>query len=393
MSSNESMVKTGVDVIISQSLLPLKHKRTALLANQASLTGNLVHTAEALISTGLELAALFGPQHGYQEDTQANMIEWEGYHHPLYGIPVYSLYGHTRKPEKGVLRNIDTLIIDLQDTGSRPYTYLWTAMLAMEACAQTEREIVVLDRPNPLGGQHVEGPVLHEDYKSLVGLFPLPMRHGLTMGEALNLINQSRPVGCELNIITMEGWTRDMHYRHTGLAWVMPSPNMPTTDTAWVYPGSVMLEGTNISEGRGTTRPFEIVGAPWIESEKFAGRLNRAGLKGVYFRPIQFRPTWDKYRGEICGGAQIHVTDRNSFLPVRCGAVIIKTAAETYPRLFHWKSPPYEYEYHLPPIDIITGSRDFRNTVESGGSLTELMKQWDREASHFIREREGFLLY
>jgi uncharacterized protein YbbC (DUF1343 family) len=390
---NYGKVKIGVDVIIANSSSYLKGKKSALLANQASVTSGLQPTASALISQGVNLVALFGPQHGYRGYTQANMIEWNGYIHPTLGIPVYSLYGQSRKPKNSILSQIDVLIIDLQDIGARPYTYLWTAMLAMEGCTEAGAEVVVLDRPNPLGGEKVEGPVPKEDFKSFVGLFPLAMRHGLTIGEALRWIDESGSRDCDLKIIPMEGWNRNLYYDQTKLPWIMPSPNMPTLEAAMIYPGTVMLEGTNISEGRGTTRPFEMVGAPWIESEKFAGELSRSGLNGVYFRPIYFRPTWDKYKGEICGGACIHITERESFCPVRCGATIIEIISANYPQYFQWKSPPYEYEYQKLPIDVITGSSTFRTTTDSRKSLTDLFDEWDREACGFKEERQRFLLY
>lgn len=386
-------MKNGIDVITTKLGNPFNGKKSALLANQASVTSDLNHTATALISQGVNLVALFGPQHGYRGHTQANMIEWKGYVHPTLGIPVYSLYGQSRKPESSILSQIDVLIIDLQDIGTRPYTYLWTATLAMEGCTEAGVEVVVLDRPNPLGGDKVEGPVLKEDFTSFVGLFPLAMRHGLTIGEALRWIDESKSLGCDLKIIPLEGWNRELYFNQTQLPWIMPSPNIPALETAMIYPGTVMLEGTNISEGRGTTRPFEMVGAPWIEPEKFAGALNSSGLEGVHFRPIYFCPAWDKYRGEVCGGVYIHITRRIDFCPVRCGATIIEIAHATYPRYFHWESPPYEYEYQKPPIDVITGSSAFRDTIDSRKSLTGLFNQWDHEASEFKQQRQRFLLY
>ncbi|MCK4236344.1 MAG: DUF1343 domain-containing protein, partial [Candidatus Krumholzibacteria bacterium] len=256
-----------------------------------------------------------------------------------------------------------------------------------------EVEVLVLDRPNPLGGDMIEGPMLRGEFSSFVGLYTLPMRHGLTMAEILSMINTREGIGCRIEIVKMKGWERSMLFEETGLPWVLPSPNMPTPETAAVYPGMVMLEGTNISEGRGTTRPFEIIGAPWIDGETLARELSRYDLKGAAFRPLFFRPTFDKYSQEICGGVQVHVLDRKSFHPVRCGAAVIASAAKSYPNHFHWKEPPYEYEQKFPPIDILTGSSDLRETVEAAEDLTSLFKNWEKDEEKFTEERRSFFLY
>ncbi|HVO76511.1 MAG TPA: DUF1343 domain-containing protein [Candidatus Bathyarchaeia archaeon] len=361
--------------------------------NPASVTRSLQPTIDVLVSCGVRPASIFGPQHGIAGDTQANMIEWKSFVHPALGIPVHSLYGERRSPAPADLEGLDSVVIDLADVGARPYTYLWTSLLMMRACAAAGVGLFVLDRPNPLGGEAVEGAILEERFTSFVGLYPLPMRHGLTIGEALAMINAREGIGCSVDVVRMHDWRRSMFFDETAQPWVLPSPNMPTPDTALVYPGTVMLEGTNISEGRGTTRPFEIVGAPWIEPETFARDLSSFAFAGVVFRPLVFRPAWDKYAQETCGGVQIHVTDRTRFRPVRCGAAIIAAAARRYPARFRWSDPPYEYERTRKPIDIISGSAALRQTIESGADLPGLFAGWLEDEERFKREREPFLLY
>jgi uncharacterized protein YbbC (DUF1343 family) len=387
------VVKTGCDIIGTESCRRLKGKRIGLLVNPASVTRTLRSTIDVLVSNGIRLERLFGPQHGLQGNTQANMIEWEGFTHPALGIPVYSLYGEHRAPSRQMLDGLECVVIDLPDVGARPYTYLWTSLLMIRACAESGIEVVVLDRPNPIGGATVEGMLLAEEYQSFVGLFPLPMRHGLTIGEALAMMNAKGAIGCELRVVKMEGWNRTMLFDDTALPWVLPSPNMPTPDTSLVYPGTVLLEGTNISEGRGTTKPFEIIGAPWIEPHAFAAEVTSHGLRGVSFRPLRFSPTWDKYAHELCGGIQVHVTDRKRFQPVRCGATIIATAKRLFARHFQWREPPYEYEYKLPPIDIISGSPALREAIDSETDLSSLFEAWEQDEKRFRAERKPFLLY
>lgn len=386
-------VKTGLDILREESCAPLGGMRVGLLANPASVATDLRHASEVLASSGVHLTCLFGPQHGYRGDTQANMIEWEGYTHPALGIPVYSLYGKRREPSDEMLEGCDAVVIDLPDIGARPYTYLWTAVLMMRRCDAANITVVVLDRPNPIGGTALEGPVLDRRYTSFVGLYPLPLRHGLTIGEVLGMIHSNESLGNRLDVIRTAGWTRTTYFENTGLPWVLPSPNIPTPLSALLYPGTVMLEGTNLSEGRGTTRPFEIVGAPWIDPDRFAGELTETGPAGVVFRPLWFTPAWDKHAGMQCGGIQIHVTDRSAFTPVRCGAAVIATAAALYPERFRWSAPPYEYERHRLPIDIIAGGPRLRETIEGTVELALLFEGWRRDEETFRRAREPFLLY
>jgi uncharacterized protein YbbC (DUF1343 family) len=321
------------------------------------------------------------------------MIEWEDFTHPTLGIPVHSLYGAHREPQREALEGLDLVVIDLPDVGARPYTYLWTALLMLRRCAEEGIGVLVLDRPNPIGGTSVEGPLLGDDFRSFVGLYPLLMRHGLTMGEALAMMNDSEGTGCDLEVVKMEGWKRPMLFPETGLPWIPPSPNMPTPGTALVYPGIVMLEATNLSEGRGTTKPFEIIGAPWIDPFDYAAALSEWGLEGIIFRPLRFEPTWDKYDETVCGGVQLHVNDPARFSPVRCGAAVIAVAAALYPEFFTWKEPPYEYEELLAPIDILSGDSLLRETIDAGGDLEELFGAWKTDEELFLKRREPYLLY
>ena len=370
-----------------------KGARVGLLANQASVSSSLDHTAGIIFRSDADLACLFGPQHGPSGVTQANMIESEGYTDPQLVIPVYSLYGETRTPLPGMLEGLDIVVVDLQDVGARPYTYIWTALLMMRACATAGLDMIVLDRPNPIGGTAVEGPVLEEGFESFVGLWPLPMRHGLTVGEILMAINSTDPSPCSLEIVRMDGWKREMLFPETTLPWVMPSPNIPTPETALVYPGMVLLEGTNISEGRGTTRPFELTGAPWIDPMELTFALESAGIPGAAFRPAVFRPTFDKFAGEDCGGVQIHLTDPATFRPVLCAIALIRAISDLYPDSFAWLDPPYEYETEKPPVDIIFGGTGLRGGIDSGMTAADIVSGGDEPLARFIESRSGFLLY
>ncbi len=386
-------VQTGIDLLESESCARIGDRRVGLLANPASVTVDLRHAGHVLLSAGVDLACIFGPQHGYRGNTQANMVEWEGYIDSDLGIPVHSLYGELREPSDAMLAGLDAVIIDLPDVGARPYTYLWTAVLMMRRCSGAGAAVLVLDRPNPIGGAEIEGPTLEEEYTSFVGLHPIPQRHGLTIGEALAMIHRREKLSCPLDVIAMTGWDRTERFEETGLPWVLPSPNIPTPLTALLYTGTVMLEGTNISEGRGTTRPFEIIGAPWIEPARFSRELAEHGLPGAVFRPLWFTPTWDKYAGELCGGVQIHVTDAGAFRPVRCCATVIAAAARLYPERFEWLDPPYEYDHIHRPIDIITGGPHLRETIDGTGDLGILFESWKHDERAFLDGRAPYLLY
>lgn len=348
----------------------LKGKKLGAVLHPASVLADYSHTLSCLKEMNgslFHLAALFGPQHGIKGHTQDNMIEWEGYIDSELGIPVYSLYGTHRKPSKEMLKNIEVLFVDLQDVGARYYTFIWTLFLCMDACEELGIPVVVLDRPNPINGRDEEGPILDLNYTSFVGLHSIPVRHGKTIGELARLFQKERFPKCEIYVMEMENYERGMWFDETGLPWVMPSPNMPTLDTAIVYPGMCLFEATNVSEGRGTTRPFEIFGAPFIQAEKLCNYMNGLKLPGVYFRENYFQPTFHKGAGQICGGAQIHVLDRNVFRSFDMAIKLLQYLFHEYPEDFAWKAPPYEYEYEKLPIDILLGSGTFRKEfIESG---------------------------
>jgi uncharacterized protein YbbC (DUF1343 family) len=332
--------------------------RIGALVHPASVSSKVEHASGILERHSgdlFHLAAFFGPQHGFLGQTQDNMVEWKSYEHPRLHIPVYSLYGENREPTAEMLKGLDILVVDLQDVGSRYYTFVWTLYLSMRACERCGIRVVVLDRPNPINGLTIEGPMLDPNYKSFVGMHPLPVRHGRTIGELAEQFRDEAFPKCEVSVLPMKDWERAMWFDQTGLPWVMPSPNMPTLESATVYPGMCLFEGTNISEGRGTTRPFEIFGAPFIDAEKLCTELNGLKLPGVFFRENYFQPTFQKFAGQLCGGAQIHVIDRESFQSFRVGVEIIEYIRKTYPEHFQWKEPPYEYEWKRRPIEILIG--------------------------------------
>jgi uncharacterized protein YbbC (DUF1343 family) len=336
----------------------LRGARVGVLLHPASVSAKLEHASRILERHSGDLfllSAFFGPQHGFLGQTQDNMVEWKGYEHPRLHIAVHSLYGEHREPTAEMLKDLDVLLVDLQDIGARYYTFIWTMYLCMRACEKARMEIVVLDRPNPINGMTTEGPLLDPNYKSFVGLHPIRVRHGKTIGELAQQFRDEAFPECRLSILPMKNWERRMWFDQTGLPWVMPSPNMPTLNTATVYPGMCLLEGTNISEGRGTTRPFEIFGAPFIQGEALCRELNALRLPGVFFRENYFQPTFHKFSGELCGGAQLHVTDRNALHPFQTGVEIIRALRRLYPDQFAWKQPPYEYEWKRLPIEILIG--------------------------------------
>ncbi|HMH02726.1 MAG TPA: DUF1343 domain-containing protein [Candidatus Udaeobacter sp.] len=332
--------------------------RIGALLHPASVSAKLQHAWRILERHAgdlFRLSVFFGPQHGFLGQTQDNMVEWKSYEHPRLRIPVYSLYGEHREPTADMLKDVDVLLVDLQEIGARYYTFIWTMYLCMRACEKAGIDVVVLDRPNPINGVTNEGPLLDPNYKSFVGLHPIPVRHAKTIGELARQFRDEAFPQCRVSILPMKSWERQMWLDQTGLPWVMPSPNMPTLDTAVVYPGMCLLEGTNISEGRGTTRPFEIFGAPFIEAERLSGELNASKLPGVFFRENYFQPTFQKFAGELCNGAQLHVTDRNVFQPFQTGVEIIRMLRKLYPEQFAWKQPPYEYEWKRLPIEVLIG--------------------------------------
>jgi uncharacterized protein YbbC (DUF1343 family) len=383
----------GSDVLVDGSLL--RGRTVGLVCNPASVDGRIRHIADRLDAGGVRVGALFGPQHGIKSDLQENMIETAHDEDDRRKVRVYSLYSDTREPEADMLAGLDALVIDLQDVGTRIYTYIYTMANCLKAASRQGLPVVVCDRPNPIGGHDVEGPVLENGFQSFVGQYPIPMRHGMTIGELARLFNEHFGIGAKLEVVKMRGWSRDQHFCDTGLPWVLPSPNIPTPDTAMVFPGGVLFEGTNVSEGRGTTRPFELVGAPWVDrdAERFAAALNSRGLSGVYFRPAYFEPTFHKHAKVPCGGCQIHVTDRASFRPVAAGVALLDAFKRASPADFQWRQPPYEYEYTKPPIDILYGSTKLREALDAGASADDLVRSWESGVRAFLPIREKFLLY
>lgn len=389
-------VATGLDRVITgeaSEASGLRNSRLGLIAHPASVTSDLIHAADAIRHAGYDLRALFGPQHGARGEKQDNMIESDHYSDPVTGLPVHSLYGDVRKPTPAMLDGLDALLFDLQDVGVRVYTFVWTMALAMEACAEADVRFVVLDRPNPIGGTRREGPVLRPGYESFVGLHPVPLRHGLTCGEMARWLNEERGIGCDLTVIPCEGWRRSMLWSDTRLPWIMPSPNLPTPDSCVVYPGMVLIEGTNLSEGRGTTRPFELFGAPWLDPAALTARLTEAHLPGIHFRPCHFEPTFQKHVGHLCGGAQLHVTDPGAFEPVRTAVEILVAAHALAPHDFAWRQPPYEYEETLPPIDILWGHSGLREGVQEGVTADAILKAAEADLKMFEQSVEPYLLY
>ena len=386
-------VRTGVECFLGGVGEELLGARLGLILHPASVTSELVLSVDALLDAGYGVEALFGPQHGARGEKQDNMIESEHYTDPVTGLPVHSLYSDVRKPTPEMLDGLDALVFDLQDVGVRVYTFVWTMALAMEACAEARIPFVVLDRPNPVGGTVREGPILRRGFESFVGLHPVPLRHGLTCGELARWLDRRRGIGCELEVVTCEGWERDMLWEDTGLPWVLPSPNLPTPDSCAVYPGMVLLEGTNLSEGRGTTRPFELFGAPWLDGRALADRVSDSAGPGVTLRPCSFQPTFQKHAGAVCHGAQLHVTDARAFRPVQAAVAILEACRTLAPDHFRWRQPPYEYEEKLLPIDILWGSDGLRRGIDGGASVDDVLGGVDDELETFADSVEPYLLY
>src|SRR5882762_9905557 len=384
----------GVERLLEEKIDLLRGARVGLVCNQASVNHDFRHVADLFHEhPAINLTALFGPQHGIRGDVQDNMIETSHARDRKTGLPIYSLYSETREPTEEMLRDVDVIVFDLQDVGCRIYTFVYTLANCMRAAKKFGKTVIACDRPNPIGGTQVAGNVLDPAFASFVGQFPIPTRHGMTVCELGRMFNEEFGIGCELECITMSGWSREFWYDETDGPWVLPSPNIPTCDTAAVFPGSVHLEGTQMSEGRGTTRPFELVGAPFIDSDKFADALAGLGLSGVHFRSCVFMPTFQKHGGRACGGVQIHVTDRTSFEPVVSGIAIVKTAFDMYRDDFRWKDPPYEYEHDRNPFDIISGTSRMREAIERGDSLKEMETTWQTPLENFKATRAKFLLY
>lgn len=380
----------GVEVLLNDKKDLIEGKRVGLITNPTGVDQNLNSIVDILHNDpDVELTALYGPEHGVRGSAQAGEYV-EYYIDEKTGLPVYSLYGKTKKPTPEMLENIDVLLFDIQDVGTRFYTYIYTMAYAMEAAKENNIPLIVLDRPNPQGGTKVEGPVLDMKYSSFVGNYSIPLRHGMTVGELAELFNEEFEIGAELTVVKMNGWKRDMYYDDTSLPFVMPSPNMPTLETALVYPGAALIEGTNVSEGRGTTKPFELIGAPFINADDLAGHLNSLNLPGVTFRAASFTPSFSKHAGKLSHGIQIHVTHRDAFKPVETGLHIVKAIHDMYPEDFEFRA---ENSAGISFFDNLMGNGWVREDIEEGKPVEEISSKWQKELKQLNKTREEYLLY
>ncbi|MED4585056.1 DUF1343 domain-containing protein [Brevibacillus choshinensis] len=382
------IVQTGIERLL-ENPDQLKGKRVGLITNQTGVTKDLVHDVDALLARGVNLVAMYGPEHGIRGTEQAGSASGS-FQDPKTGLPFYNLYGKTPREIARLFRDVDVVLYDIQDIGSRFYTYISTMAYAMKAAAIEDKPFIVLDRPNPIGGEKVEGPVLDPHFQSFVGLYPIPVRHGMTVGELAGWIQKQYlekefRTKAKLTVIPMRGWTREMLFEDTGLPWVPPSPNMPTVDTAEVYPGNGLFEGTNLSEGRGTTRPFEWIGAPYINSWELTQRLNRLELPGVAFREAYFQPAFSKYAGKNIGGVQFYITDRDEYEPVRTALSVMAEVKKQYPRQFSWRNDRW--------IDKLMGTDAVRKALDQGTAVNEIVSQWQEKLNAFENQRKTFLLY
>jgi len=390
------MIRTtlGVERLLGEKIALIRGSRVGLVCNQASVLPDLSHVADVFAEqTAFDLTTLFGPQHGIRGDLQDNMIETPHAVDTHTGKRVYSLYSETREPTEEMLAHVDAIVFDMQDVGCRIYTFAYTMANCMRAAKKYGKRVVVCDRPNPIGGVAVEGNVTETEFTSFVGQFEIPTRHGMTLGELALLFNDHFGIGCDLEVVEMQGWEREMYFEATGLPWVLPSPNIPTIDTCVVFPAAVHIEGTELSEGRGTTKVFELNGAPFIDPYEWAGELDAEGFAGVTFRPCYFRPTFQKWGGETCGGVQIHVTDRQAFTPVIVGIAMVKTAYDLYKENFQWKQEAYEYVFDKNPFDVVSGTDKIRKQIEAGVDLNEIESDWASGLAEFADVREQYLLY
>ncbi|RYG38020.1 DUF1343 domain-containing protein [bacterium] len=401
---------TGLQALLNSDFASLRGRSLGVVCNQSAIDMDCVHLLDRLKPGHdrgeLRVQAVFGPEHGLFGHTQDNMIEWEGVVDSRTGFTIHSLYGEHRKPTPSMLAGIDRMVVDMPDIGSRYYTFAWTMAHCLGACAEVGIPVTVLDRPNPIGGVQVEGPVLRPGFESFVGLYPVPTRHGMTLGEIASWLRDQYLPDLDLTVVPCEGWDRQQYGDETGLPWAMPSPNMPTVETAVVYPGGCLLEATNLSEGRGTTRPFETLGAPFLDGWRLADALNGLSLRGVRFRPIQFEPTFNKHAGRLCEGVFVHVTDRRAFEPVLTYVAILRecllqtglretahlpedpifkaASAETTLDGFAWKRPPYEYVHDRSPIDLLAGNDWLRPAIESEAPLSEIRDRMRSESERFV---------
>jgi uncharacterized protein YbbC (DUF1343 family) len=389
-----SRVASGLEIFLREPPAWAARARLGLLSHPASVGPDLTNARE-LVAKGFpgRLQVLFSPQHGLLGEKQDNMIASADFADPVLHLPVVSLYGPRMTPPPEALAAVDVILVDLLDVGTRVYTFAATLAKVMAAAAPLDKKVVILDRPNPIAGSAVEGNVLRPEWASLVGPYPLPMRHGFSLGELARYYNDTQAIGCDLEVIEARGWRRGDYYDATGLPWVLPSPNLPILEGAIVYPGQVLLEGTNLSEGRGTTRPFELFGAPFLEPGRILDRLKKIELPGVILRTACFEPTFHKWAGELCRGFQLHVTDRRTFKPYFTTLALLAAIRELYPGQFAWRQPPYEYETVRLPFDLLTGDDAIRLGLENGLSVADLEAAWQEDLAQFMEVRREFLLY
>ncbi len=393
-SLKSARTRLGIEVLLDEQISLIKGQRVGLVCNQASVLPDLAHVADVFGERDdFKLTTLFGPQHGIRGDVQDNMIETPHTIDERTGVPVYSLYSETREPTEAMLADLDAIVFDMQDVGCRIYTFVYTMANCMRAAKKFGKKVIVCDRPNPINGVAVEGNVTETEFTSFVGQFEIPTRHGMTCGELAKLFNDHFGIGCELEVVAMEGWRREMYFEETGLPWVLPSPNIPTVDTCVVFPATVHVEGTELSEGRGTTKVFELNGAPFIDPYAWVAELEKYDFAGVAFRHAFFRPTFQKWAEKTCGGLQIHVTDRNTFTPVIVGIAMIKTAYDLYTEHFQWKQSAYEYVFDKNPFDVVSGTDKIRKQIEGGASPKEIGDSWAEGLKEFRAIRQQFILY
>lgn len=392
------MVRTGLEIVVERGLALPGDGRVGLLCNRATVDRSLRSAPEALADApGIELDRIFSPQHGFSGEKQDNMIESaHGLHGPT-GRPIWSLYGDVREPTSEMLAGLDAILIDVPDVGTRVYTFLITALYLIREAGRAGIPVWILDRPNPIAGARVDGPILQDHLRSFVGYSPVPLQHGMTAGEYCLFGRRSLRFDVEIEVVKATGWKRTDYFDATGLPWVLPSPNMPTLDSALVFPGGVMLEGTNLSEGRGTTRPFELFGAPWLDPARVARQVSEwvrqePRLDGFQLREVEFEPTFHKYAGRLVRGFQLHVTDRSSFRPVLAYLAIFAAIRRIHPE-FAWRQPPYEYETERLPIDLILGTERIRTAIDDGATPTDLVSLWSEELMEFESDRKSDLLY
>ena len=387
-------IQTGIENLIENPRKWISGERIGILCNPASVNHHFTHTRLLVdrVFPG-QLTALYSPQHGFFAEKQDNMIESGDMLDPDLNIPVFSLYGETRVPNDRMFESIDILLVDLQDVGTRVYTFIYTLSYCLESARKFNIKVIILDRPNPIDGVTIEGNCLAANCESFVGRYPIPMRHGLTVGEVGRLFNEHFKIGCELDVVPMQGWDRNMMFGDTGLPWIAPSPNLPTPASTLVYPGQVIWEGTNVSEGRGTALPFELFGAPFMDTAKMQATLDKARIPGVVLRPAVFEPTSNKWQQTACSGFQLHVTDPRQYRPYATSLHLLQASVKHHRKEFEWKSPPYEYEFERMPIDLIIGDRTIRRRIENLEPLAEIEASWEEGLEEYKEISKEFRLY